>query len=379
MQRILILGGGFGGLAAAHTLRALLPTGDEIVLVERRESFSLGLRKTWAITGLSPLSEGRRSYAHLGKRGIRWVQSEVAAIRPGDRSANVDGAWMEADALVVALGAQLHPGAIPGLAEHALNVYDTEWLERTSEAVAGFAGGRVAVGIFGAPYACPPAPFEMALLLDDLFRTRDVKAEIELFSPLPMSLPVLGQAGCSLIEGRLEERGIRFLPNHKAVSVQDGRVMFATGPRDYDLILAVPPHRLPPVIAESGLAGEAPWVRPDPASLETGFPGVFAIGDCTEVPLANGMSLPKAGVFAEAEAKVVAERIVARREGRPPQAKFSGEGFCFLEVGGGMAQLVQGEFLAAPAPRVRLTDPSPEHLEAKREFERERLATWFGG
>lgn len=378
MQRILILGGGFGGLAAAHKLRARLPTGDEIVLVERRDSFSLGLRKTWAVTGLSPLSEGRRSYSRLGERGIRWIQSEVGGIRPGDRSAHVDGSWMEADALVVALGAQLRPEAIPGLSEHALNVYDTASVGLAAEAVARFRGGRVAVGVFGAPYACPPAPFEIALLLDDLFRARKVKAEIELFSPLPMSLPVLGQAGCSLIEGRLEERGIRFLPNHKALSLQDGRVVFGTGPRLYDLILAIPPHGLPPVIAESGLAGDAPWVRPDPASLETGFPGVYAIGDCTEVPLANGMSLPKAGVFAEAEAQVVAERIAARREGRPSQARFSGEGFCFLEVGGGMAQLVQGEFLAAPAPRVRLTDPSPDHLEAKRAFERERLAAWFG-
>lgn len=378
MHRTLILGGGFGGLAAAHTLRSLLPTGDEIVLVERRDAFSLGLRKTWALTGLSPLAEGRRSYTRLADRGIRWVQADVSGIRPSDRAADVGGSWMEADAIVVALGAELNPAAVPGLAEHAHNVYDTRSLGQAAEMVGRFAGGRVGVGIFGAPYACPPAPFEIALLLDDLFRARKVEAEIELFTPLPSSLPVLGQVGCSLIEGRLEERGIRFLPNHKAVSVQPGRVMFATGPRAYDLVLAVPPHRLPKVLAESGLAGEAPWIRPDPGSLETGFPGVFAVGDCTEVPLANGMSLPKAGVFAEAEAKVVAARIAARREGRPSSAKFSGDGFCFLEVGGGLAQLVQGEFLASPAPRVRLTDPSPEHFEAKRAFERERLATWFG-
>lgn len=378
MFRVVILGGGFGGLAAAHALRALLPAEDEIVLVEQRGTFSMGLRKTWALTRQSPLAEGQRSYDRLSSRHIRWVQGTIDRIVPSEMEAVVDGKSLAADALVIALGAQHDSSSIPGLAEHAHNVYSTADLDRAAEAIASFPGGRVGVGVFGAPYPCPPAPFEIALLLADLFQTRRVDAEIEIFSPMPMSLPVLGQAGCALIEGRLAQREIRFLPSHKATSVEPGRVRFATGPRTYDLILGIPPHRLPSPLANSGLVDGMAWIRPDPATLELDVPNVYAIGDCTEIPLANGMSLPKAGVFAEAEAGVVARRIGARREGRTPDARLSGEGFCFLEVGGGRAQLVQGDFLARPGPQVQLTEPSPEYLIAKRVFERERLADWFG-
>lgn len=379
MFRVVILGGGFGGLAAAHMLRTLLPTEDEIVLVERRDTFSLGLRKTWALTRQSPLSEGTRRYDRLASRRIRWVQGTVDEVHAAERRAIVDGLSLDGDALVVALGAQYDPSSVPGLAEHAYNVYSTADLDRAADAVASFHGGRVGVGIFGAPYPCPPAPFEIALLLADVFEANHVNVEAEVFSPMPMSLPVLGQAGCTLIEGRLQERGIRFLPGLKATAVERGKVMFTTGPRAYDLVLGIPPHRLPTALSTSGMVEGRSWLRPDAATLEMNAPDVYAIGDCTEVPLANGMMLPKAGVFAEAEASVVARRIAARRTGTPPEATLSGEGFCFLEVGGGQAQLVRGDFLAHPAPQVHLTEPSEAYLEAKRGFERERLEAWFGG
>ncbi|MEX2029454.1 MAG: FAD-dependent oxidoreductase [Anaerolineales bacterium] len=378
MFRVVILGGGFGGMAAAHALRALLPSEDEIVLIEQRASFSMGLRKTWALTRQSPLADGQRSYDRLASRRIRWVQGAIDRIVPDGMEAVVDGASLAADAMVIALGAQHDSSSIPGLAEHAHNVYSTADLDRAAEAIANFPGGRVAVGVFGTPYPCPPAPFEIALLLADLFEARRVEAEIEVFSPMPMSLPILGQVGCALIEERLEGRQIRFLPSHKATSVEPGRVRFATGPRSYDLILSIPPHRLPSPLANSGLADGQAWIRPDPTTMELGVPNVYAIGDCTEVSLANGMALPKAGVFAESEAGVVARRIASRREGGMPDAKLSGQGFCFLEVGGGKAQLVQGDFLAHPGPQVQLTEPSAEVLEAKRVFERDRLAAWFG-
>jgi len=378
MRRVLILGGGFGGVATAHALRRRLPPEDEIVVVERRTYFMLGLRKTWALVGRGTLEEGRRPLQALERFGIRILPGTITAIDPANRAVEVDGRRWEGDAMVVALGAELAPEAIPGFREHALNVYDPQEIPRAMEAVRAFRGGQVMIGIFGAPYKCPPAPYEMAFLLQDFFEARGVRARISVFTPQPMSLPVLGAAGCSVLEGRLAERGIDFLPNHKATAVEAGAVVFGERRRPFDLLLGIPPHRCPEVVVRSGLTDGGAWVRVHPRTLETRFAGVYAIGDITEILLPNGMPLPKAGVFAEAEGEVVAERIAAVFAGREPEASFSGEGFCYLELGRGEAMLVRGRFLVEPAPEIEITEPSPNYLEEKKRFEAERLRTWFG-
>ncbi|HLF26238.1 MAG TPA: FAD/NAD(P)-binding oxidoreductase [Anaerolineae bacterium] len=377
MRRVLILGGGFGGVATAHALRKKLPSDDEVVVVERRAHFMLGLRKSWALTGQSTLEVGQRPLAALERFGIRVLPGAITALDPAARVAEVDGRRLEADALVVALGAELAPEKIPGFQSHAFNVYDPQDVPRAADALRAFPGGRVVIGIFGAPYKCPPAPYEMALLLKDFFRARGVPADLEVFTPQPMSLPILG-AGCSIVESRLEEYGIAFLPNHKAVSVEKDAVVFANERRPFDLLLGVPPHQCPAVVAQSGLTDGGAWVRVNPRTLETPFPGVYAIGDLTEISLANGMPLPKAGVFAEAEGQIVAERIAAVFTGREPEAAFDGVGYCFMEVGGGQAQLVRGHFMAEPAPEVTLSEASPHYLDQKHAFEAERLRAWFG-
>ncbi len=146
----------------------------------------------------------------------------------------------------------------------------------------------------------------------------------------------------------------------------------------FDLLLAVPPHRCPSVLVEAGLAPAGGWVTVDRSTLETGHPGVYAIGDSTAIPLANGMPLPKAGLFAEKEGEAVAARIAATLRGDQPTAIFDGQGACFLEMGGGEASLISGDFFADP-PAVELSAPSPELRAAKERFEMDRLARWFGG
>jgi sulfide:quinone oxidoreductase len=379
MAHVLILGGGFGGVAAGIELRKLLAPDDRITLVDRREQFYFGFRKTWALLGESTLAAGQRPLKSLERLGITVLQASVEAIDPGAKAALIDGARVEADALVVALGAQSHPDGVPGFREHGLNLYDGPGLAVAAERLRQFPGGRVAVVILGIPYPCPPAPFELALLLREYFGRKGVEAVIDVFTPQPMSLPVLGQTGCAVVESRLEASEVGFHPNHTPVSIEPGGVRFKTSRVAVDLLIGIPAHLCPAVARESGLAGDADWVTPDPRTLETGYPGVYALGDMVSIPLANGKRLPQAGVFAEAQAKVVAARIAASLAGRTPQATYDGTGFCFLEVGGGEAMLVQGNFLAAPEPEVRILEPAPEHLQAKRELERTRLADWFGG
>jgi len=378
MKRVLILGGGFGGLATAHRLKQKLSPEDEVILVDRRGYFMVGFRKTWALVGESPLEAGQRSLDSLTRLGIRVMRDPVTVIDPKARAAYMGDQRIQADALVVALGAELAPELIPGFQQHAFNVYDPQDIPRAARALSEFKGGRLSIGIFDAPYKCPPAPYEMALLINDSLQSRGIKASMEVFTPQPMSLPILGQVGCDLIESRLADKGITFVPNHKATAVESGEVVFADKRRPYDLLLGVPPHRPPAVVRESGLVDGTGWVSVNPRTLETQFPGVYAIGDVVQISLANGKPLPKAGVFAEAMGETAADRISAVFSGQEPEATFKGEGGCYLEVGGGKAMMVQGSFLAEPEPEVTLTEATAGYLEEKRSFETQRLLGWFG-
>ncbi|MGH2685416.1 MAG: NAD(P)/FAD-dependent oxidoreductase, partial [Actinomycetota bacterium] len=370
MGRVLILGGGFGGVSTAHHVRMLGPE-HEVTLVSRATHFMMGFRKNAELAGIAPMDEGQRPLGALEDRGVRVVQGTVTGIDPPARAAEVDGERLEADALVIALGAETFPDAVPGLAEHGRNVYDPTQVPGAAHALASMDRVRVAIGIFGAPYTCPPAPYELALLADEAAKARGAHLELIAFTPQPMSLPVLGTAGCEVIEGRLGLRGIQFTANAKAREVAADRVLLADGKEiPFDLLLAVPPHRCPRVLVDAGLAEAGGWVKVNPATLDTSVDGVSAIGDCTAVPLASGQPLPKAGVLAESEGRVVAERIVARLNGITPEATFDGEGACYLEIGGGQAMMVRGRFLAQPAPQVELVGPSAELLEEKARYER---------
>jgi sulfide:quinone oxidoreductase len=377
MKRVLILGGGFGGIATARRLKQKLGEKDEVILVDRREHFMVGFRKTWALIGQSTLEAGQRPLDSLTRLGIRVLRDPVTRIDPNGRAVSLGDQRLSADALVVALGAELAPETIPGFQQYAFNVYDPQDIPRASQALTEFQEGKLLIGIFGVPYKCPPAPYEMALLVNDALKSRRVKASVEVFSPQPMSLPILGQASCDLIESRLADQSITFLPNHKATAVENGEVVFANERRPFDLLLGIPPHRPPAVVRESGLVGDAGWVSVNPRTLETQFSGVYAIGDVVQVAMANGKPLPKAGVFAEAMGETVAERIAATFKGQEPDATFKGEGGCYLEVGAGQAMMVKGQFLTEPEPEVMLTEASTKYLEEKKSFETQRLQTWF--
>jgi sulfide:quinone oxidoreductase len=339
----------------------------------------MGFRKNAELSGTGTMEGGHRSLSALADRGIEVVHGTITRVDPSARTAEVNGRTIDADALVVALGVELAPDAVPGLAEHGLNAYDPAEVPRAAEALARLDGGRVVIAIFGAPYTCPPAPYELVLLVEDAARARGASLELTVLTPQPMSLPVLGKAGCEAVESRLALRGIRFLPSSKAERVDAGKVVLQGGGEvPFDLLLAVPPHRCPAVLVEAGLSEPGGWVKVDPLTLQTSADGVWAVGDCVEIPLATGQPMPKAGVFADGEGRAVAERVAARLAGQEPEALFDGQGACWLEVGGGEAMVVRGWFLAQPAPDIELAGASPAHLDEKARYERERLEAWFG-
>jgi len=377
MARVLILGGGFGGLAAAHhMIQANIPD-LEVILFDQEEIFTVGFRKTWTLLGIDP-EPGNGHRSNLEMKGIRRVHGRITSIDPQRKAVEANDGQYSGDFLVVALGVELAPELIGGFQEFAHSVYDRRSLPRAAQALRQFQGGKIVVGIFGNPYQCPPAPYEIALLVNEQLHQRQVNTDMTVFTPLPMSLPILGNAGCSVIEDRLESAGIKFLANHTAVSVEANKVVFSNGIHQaFNLLLGIAPHRAPEVVRSCGLTGGGDWVPVNSETLETGYPGVFAIGDVNQVKMANGKPLPKAGVFAEGQGKVVAQRILDTLAGNQPSAIFEGMGGCFLEIDSQNALKIEGHFLAKPEPQVILTDASPKHLEEKRQFEKERLADWL--
>ncbi|MDQ7819779.1 MAG: FAD/NAD(P)-binding oxidoreductase [Armatimonadota bacterium] len=379
-RRIVILGGGFGGVTAALSLRGALGSEHTITLVDRRGEFMMGLRTLWVLVGRATRQEGTRPLTALSARGVDVRRTTVRGIDLRTRTVATDEAPLPFDYLVVALGADPRPDLIAGWSPAACNLYDAEDVERIVPRIRGLREGRVHVAVLGVPYKCPPAPYEAALLLDDLFRRRGLRdgVEIQTSTVQPMSLPAAGPAACAQVEGQLSRQGIGFAPNRRPVRLEGTTVVYDSGRAEADVLLAVPPHRPPAVVADSGLALRGEWVQVDPGTLRTSADGVFAVGDVVDIPLPTGLSLPKAGVFAEAQARVVAGQIVAEITGARPPAPFDGYGYCFIEMGGERAAMVRGTFYASPAPRLEVAPPSAEAYRQKVEFERERLARWFG-
>ena len=378
VARCLILGAGFGGLAAAHELRASLGDEHRVTVVAHGDSFFAGLAKLWDIVGLRPLEQGSRPLARLRERGIEFVQAEITGIDPDRRTVETTGGVLEGDYFVVALGAAFDPAQVRQLGGSAHNLYDAGALPGIRRDLEALDRGTVVVAVLGAPYKCPPAPYEATLLIDDWLRRRGTRDSVAMtvFTAQPSALPVAGPEASAEVARTLEQRGIAFHSDHKPAGVKRNAIRFDNGRVErFDVLLAVPRHVAPPVVADSPLAGPSGWIEPDPRTLRTSFDGVYAVGDCISVPLAKGQ-LPKAGVFAEAHGRVAARNIVAEIQGGAG-AEFDGRGYCFMELGDGSAAYVEGDFFAEPEPDVRMSEPDEESFRAKQAFERERLEAWF--
>jgi sulfide:quinone oxidoreductase len=378
---VVVLGAGFGGLTTAHSVRRGAGDDVDLLLIDQSPTFLMGLRKLWLLDGRASLGEGTRDRATLSRAGIPFRQGLVEAIDRDARRVRVDGEDVAYDFLVVALGAQQRIDLVPGEPDGNPNLYTVEGAADAGQRLLDVGDGSVVIAIAGVPYKCPPAPYEAAFLVDELLRRdgRRERVELEVLTPQPMSVPAAGPAACAAIEGRLATKGIRFRPKANLVETRAGALTLEDGDSvQADLLLLVPPHRPPVVVEESGLAGESGWVKVDPATLRTEDERVFAAGDVVEMTTGTGLPFPKAGVFAESHGEVVGRNLVAAVAGREADATFDGFGFCFLEVGGGKASLVRGNFLASP-PDVTIEEDAPEHLASKERFETERLERWFPG
>jgi sulfide:quinone oxidoreductase len=381
-MKVLILGGGVGGHVAANLLRKRMGKKHDVVLVDKEAQYTFSPSFLWATMGWREPRQITRNLSLLEKKGIKYVNGEVLKIDPAERTVKTSVGEFIYDYLIVALGADLAPETLPGLSDAAHHFYELDASMKLRDALKTFSGGTVAIGVSSTPFKRPAAPYEAALLLDYNLRKRGIrdKADFQFFTPESLPMPVAGPVVGNMIRQMLESRGINYHPNLKPVSVDPKKreISFEKGDKmRFDLLVAVPPHRVPKVVKEGGLTEGMPWIPVDKWTLRTRYDDLYAIGDVTMVKLFDGMALPKAGVFAHGQAEVVARNIVADVEGGEGR-KFRGKGYCFIETGFGKAGQASGEFYAEPRV-VNIKSPKVSriwHL-GKVLFEKYWLWRWF--
>lgn len=372
-MRVLVLGTGFGGLELATSLSEKLGDNAEIVLIDKSEGFVFGFSKLDVMFGRTSAAAVFHPYRDIVKPGVRFVQATVTAIDPEAKRVETDAGAFDADILVVALGADLDPQSTPGLLEWGHEFYTEDAAFALREVLERFAGGRVVVGVMSTPFKCPPAPSETALLMHDYLARRGFRerSEISLVMPLPVPIPPSPPASEALL-GAFADREIGWYPNRLVKELAAGVAMLADGTEmAFDLFLGVPVHRVPNVVADSGMTVDG-WVPVNPLTLETAYPGVFAFGDVTSV------GTPKAGVFSERQASVAADRIAAIIRGEPGSAEYDGRGMCYLEFGDGEVARVNVTFAPGQAPFGTYDAPSVALAADKGEFGSSRIRRWFG-
>ena len=375
--RVVVLGAGFGGLELTTLLSDALGDAIDVVLVDKAGAFVFGFSKLDVMFGRRSAASVQHVYRDIVKPGIRFVQTTVRSIDPAARRTVTDAGTFEADMLVVALGADYDLAATPGLVEGGSEFYSVPGAFAMPEVLSRFDRGAAIVGVTGSSFKCPPAPSEAALLLHDHLTQRGRRAATAITLVMPFGTPVPPSPDTSqAILAAFAERGITFVKDNLVKSLDPGRkvAVLSDGIElSYQLFLGIPVHRVPEVVVDAGLAAHAhDWVPVNKHTLETRFPGVYAVGDV------NGVGTPKAGVFAEGAARVVAEAIIARvRGGSPPEA-YKGQGSCYVEFGHDQVGRVDVDFLSGPKPTGTFQPPSAALVAEKARFGSSRLRRWFG-
>ena len=374
-MRVLVLGAGFGGLELTTTLSERFGDDIEITLIDKGEGFVFGFSKLDVMFGRSTAEFVVHPYRDIVKPGVKFVQTTITSIDPVARQVQTEAGSFDGDIMVVALGADLHPDATPGLVEGGHEFYTVAGAFALHETLENFAGGHVVIGVTSTPFKCPPAPSETALLVHDLLVRRGLRdiSEVSLVMPLGVPIPPSPLASESLLSA-FAERGINWRPNSlvQALDPQRKVAIIADGTEiSYDLFLGVPVHKAPTVVEESGMCVDG-WIPVNPLSLETSFDNVYAVGDVTSV------GTPKAGVFAEGQASVVAAAIIARVDTNNTAMQYDGTGKCYLEFGHDQVAIVEVTFMPGQPPNGTFQAPSVESFAHKADFGTSRIRRWFG-
>jgi sulfide:quinone oxidoreductase len=374
-KRVLVLGAGFGGLELTTLLSEEFGDDIDIALIDKADAFVFGFSKLDVMFGRTTVEAIQLPYRDIAKPGVRMLKETITAIDPDARRVTTDAGVHEADVLVISLGADYDTDATPGLTEAGNEFYSVAGAQRLAEILPTFSEGHAIVGVCGAPFKCPPAPSECALLLHDALVERGVRdaCQISFVIPLPAPVPPSPETSAAL-RAEFESRDITLITGKRVTSLDAARsvAMLDDGSElAFDLFLGVPKHRAPDVVVASGMTEDG-YVPVESATLKTRYPGVYAVGDvCTA-------GVPKAGVFAEGAASIVARNLIAELGGGEAPGPYLGRGSCYIEFGHGRVGRVDIDFLSGPERTGTFVPPSAELVAEKEHFGSSRKARWFG-
>ncbi|MFT3935913.1 MAG: FAD/NAD(P)-binding oxidoreductase [Chitinophagaceae bacterium] len=372
--RVTVLGAGFGGLELCTLLSDAIGDKLDLTLIDQNDSFFFGFSKLDVMFGHKQPDAVKFSYSSIKKPGVTFRKETITAVDPVTKTVTTNNTTYEADVLVVALGANYDFNATPGLTAYGNEYYSFSGAEKLRDVLPQFTKGHAVVGVCGAPFKCPPAPSEAALMLHDYLVERGVRdaCSISLVIPFGLPIPPSPDSSKALLKA-FEERNIRFIPQRKVSAVDENKKLILDDGTELpcDLFLGIPKHVAPDVVLQSGLA-ENGWIPVDRKNLRTKFPGVYAIGDVTSV------GTPKAGVFAEGAAKIAAASIIAAFNGNENDSPYTGAGSCYIEFGKGNVARVDVDFFSGPKPFGIHHEASEALVADKTYFGSSRKARWFG-
>ena len=372
--RVVVLGAGFGGLELSTILSEKIGDRLDLTLIDKNDSFFFGFSKFDVMFGHKTSGAIRLYYSTIVKPGVKFIRDTITSIDPVAKIVTTQSGTYEADVLVIALGADYDMAATPGLSEGGNEFYSFAGAERLRDLLPTFSKGKVIVGVCSAPFKCPPAPSEAALLMHDYLTKRGIRNECEISIVMPFGLPIPPSPDTSkALLTAFAERNINFIPRHTVKAIDPSRhvaILDDGVEMPFDLFLGIPKHRVPEVVEKSSMTVNG-WIPVDKTNLKTQFPNVYAIGDV------NGVGTPKAGVFAEGAAKVAAASIIAEFADGEQPSSYKGNGTCYVEFGNGMVGKVDVDFFSGPSPSGTYTEASVDLVADKEYFGSSREARWF--
>jgi len=373
--RVLVLGAGFGGNELSTVLSEALPDHLDLTLIDKMDFFFFGYSKLDVMFGYKTSEAVRIAYSRIARPGVRFLQEEIVAIDPVAKRVTTNRGTYDADVMVVALGADYDISATPGLAEGGYEFYSFTGAERLRKALLSFSKGHVIVGVTSTPFKATGAVSETVLLLDDYLTKRGMRAACTISMVLPFGAPIPPSPEASqALRRAFAEHGVNFVPDRLVKALDPSRhvaILDDENKMPYDLFLGVPKHCVPAVVAASGLTDKG-WIPVNPKTLETKFPGVYAIGDVTSI------GTPKTGGFSESAARTVAETLIADLRGSQRPGPYTGTSTAYLEFGAGRVGRLDFDYFSGPSPQVRFTEPSTALASEKEQEEMHHFARWFG-
>ena len=403
-KRVVILGAGFGGLFSANFLRKNLSDEHQIIVIDKKDYFLMGFVNLWILNGNRNLEDSKIELSNLKNKNIVFLQQEVININPHKKTIITDSIpsssssfteakqnhqnhKIEYDYLIIALGVEYSTEQINGLKNRAFNLYDAEQIPKLRNEILSLKEGKIAICITSLPYKCPPAPYEASLIVNDILIKNKTRADIDIdvYTPSHIALPVAGPNVSRDVVTLLDKNNINFNPLYSLQSVSDTALEFKCDNHNttenivYGLLIVIPHHTLPLVVKNSQFIYEnnQNWIKVDKFTLKTRFENVYAIGDVTEIKVNQKVSIPKAGIFAEGQAKVVCQQIIDDIKKQSNNPTFDGKGFCFMEIGDNKAGYIDTDFYNEKGPYTRLDLPSEESYKKKVDFEKKRVNEWL--